>query len=150
MMNTELKHQKKHVTDIVHYLLDGPENANWQWNGKYPTRKLMIEIPEAFAYLAFYLEKLAQNPGSPVKGWEQLEKSFFNARSNDAVYRSIKQHIKNNIHPLLWNEYHDTFHLFFHGYDWRLLTEEERKKEEENKPDDSQFGKWDYDDDLPF
>ena len=155
-MDTKLIEQKKHVTDIVHYLLDGLEEENWQINGNFPTRKLLIEIPEAFAYLTLYREKLAQNPGHPVKKWTQLEKSFFDACLDDDVYRSIQHDIRTHLNTMLWEEGHYTLHYFFHGHDWRLYTEEERQRrkdaEDPDEPenDQSRFGKWDNDDNLPF
>lgn len=161
-MNPELIEQKKHVIDIIYYLLSGPDGADWQFNGGFPTRKMMVEIPEGFAYLALYLEKLGQNPGHPVKNWEALEKSFFNANHKDALYRTIKIYIRSHLNTVLWSEGHDALHYFFHGYNWRLYTKEQlqkmekeeeerqRSKSDDSPDDETQFGKWDYDDDLPF
>lgn len=159
-MNSDLIDQKKHVTDIVHYLLNGPDDNGFRFDRSIPWRKMMIEVPEAFAYLALYLEKLGQNSGHPVKNWDALEKSFFNANDKDALYRTIKVYIRSHLNTILWNEGHATLHYFSHGYNWRLYTKEERQKMEEEErqrhksdenPDkDTQFGKWDYDDDLPF
>ncbi|MDM3871789.1 hypothetical protein QSV34_10545 [Porticoccus sp. W117] len=135
-MDRELQKQTEYISEVVHKLLDGDDGLG-QLNGTYETQRVVLDIPKAFTYLAYYMDTQHRQRGIPVEHWDYLEREFMRGNKN------IRAKVRNFFTELIYNEMSDRLHYFCHGQ----YSSQRKECEFINS---SIWVSSDRDDDLPF
>ena len=122
----------KHVTDMVHDLLNGADDGIIRGDRNRDTMRVCFDIPKAWILFAAWQALTYRNEDTGrLEHWAVEQHDL----DNEEVWNFMRRHVRPYLHRLLDNEMHAQLHYVCQGMDGMFWTGED---DAPDKPKDSE------------